>query len=131
MKYLIAPIVALFIAWSSGAPSVQEFVDQVLSHVDNKVDAIENNPALFDRIYRFYQQQYPRQSTAKIIDVDQAKRAQIFKSNLKAVLTHNSDPHSTFKLKINAISDWTDEESDALRARKMILGPVNNNQLVQ
>ncbi|CAF5158882.1 unnamed protein product [Rotaria sp. Silwood1] len=68
---------------------------------------------------------------AKMIDVDQARRAEIFKANLKAVLAHNSDPHSTFKLKINAMSDWTDEESDALRTRNMILGPMNDNQPIQ
>jgi len=130
MKYLTITIVALFIGWSSAALSVQQYVDKTLSNVNNKVDAVENNPALFQEIYNFYQQAYPRLPTARTIAFNPINRAQIFKENLKTVLSHNSNPQSTFQLKINEMSDWTDAESDALRAR-INVEPVNNIQSFQ
>jgi len=124
-------IIALFIGWSTASLTVQEYVDTLLSNFNNKVDAIENNPALFHEIYRFYQLTHPRpSSSARTMKFNQIDRAQIFKENLKTVLQHNSNPQSTFKLKINDMSDWTDEESDALRTR-INVEPVNHIQPFQ
>lgn len=106
--------------------SVQDFVDGILSNYDNKLDVIDSNPLLVERIYRYYQRQYPRldQSRAFLPNI-QNKRKEIFRENLRLVLAHNQNPHSTFKLKINHMSDWTDEESAAIRA-KIPVEPVNN-----
>ncbi|CAF4220741.1 unnamed protein product [Rotaria sordida] len=51
----------------------------------------------------------------------------IFKSNLKYVIRHNENPLTTFKLKINKFSDWTDEERDGLHS-KLSVGSLNNVQ---
>lgn len=127
MKYFTIITIALFIGWSSAALSVQEYVDNIMSKVNNQVDAIENNPDLFHNIYSFYQQTYPRPSPVRMNSfnrINRVNRAEIFKENLKMVLSHNADSQSTFKLKINEMSDWTDEESNALRAR-INVEPVN------
>jgi len=131
MKYLTIITIALFIGWSSATLSVQEYLDKTLSNINNQVDAIENNPDLFQHIYSFYRQTYPRPSTAlRMKTSNQINRAQIFKENLKMVLDHNSNSQSTFKLKINEMSDWTDEESNALRTR-INVESVNNIEFLQ
>ena len=131
MKYIaVTLVVFLSIGWSNAEISVQDFIDSALSHVGDKVDAIEKNPVLFQRIYRFYQKQYPRESSARLFDYDHVKRAQAFRTNLRIVLSHNANPQSTFKLKINHMSDWTDEEANGLRAH-IAVEPVNTDQRIE
>ncbi|CAF4248571.1 unnamed protein product [Rotaria sordida] len=93
----------------------------------NSKEVIENNPGLVDYIYRYFQQTYPRQDTSRIIDFQKSKHMKIFKSNLKYVIRHNENPSTTFKLKINKFSDWTDEERDGLHS-KLSVGSFNNVQ---
>ncbi|CAF1037063.1 unnamed protein product [Rotaria sordida] len=88
----------------------------MLSNINNKKEVIENNPALVHHIYQYFQAVYPRQDTSRMIDFQKSKRMEIFKSNLLYVMRHNEDSSTTFKLKINQMSDWTDEERDALRS---------------
>jgi len=105
------------IGYANSSLSVQEVVDTILSNVENKEETIENNPTLVEHIYGYFQQTYPRHDSNKMIDFKKTKRMEIFKSNLKYVIRHNEDPSSTFKLKINEFSDWTDEERDGLRSK--------------
>jgi len=108
----------------------------MLSNINNKEEAIENNPALVDEMYQYFQGIYPREDTSlsrgssrmMIVSRKQPNRMEIFKSNLKYVIRHNEDPSQTFKLKINELSDWTDEERDGLRS-KIHAKPTNDNQL--
>ncbi|CAF0958202.1 unnamed protein product [Rotaria magnacalcarata] len=120
MQSLVFFVVGLSLIGSiaSSSSSIQDFVDQLLSNYDNKLDIIEKNPFLVDRIYRYYQQTYPRTEQSRNLDLTiLMKRKQIFKENLKMILAHNQNPQSTFKLKLNHMSDWTDEESAAIRAK--------------
>ncbi|CAF1028843.1 unnamed protein product [Rotaria sordida] len=115
MKYLRAVLVLCLIGYVSSTVSVQDYVDTMLSNINNKKEVIENNPALVHHIYQYFQAVYPRPDTSRMIDFQKSKRMEIFKSNLLYVMRHNEDSSTTFKLKINQMSDWTDEERDALR----------------
>ncbi|CAF4460477.1 unnamed protein product [Rotaria sp. Silwood2] len=127
MKYLITVLVLCLIGYVNSSLSVQEVIDTMLSNIKNKVEVIENNPALFGRIYRYFQEKYPRQDSNRMIDFNNSKRMEIFTSNLKYVIRHNEDPAATFKLKINEFSDWIDEKRDGLRS-KLNIDPINNKQ---
>jgi len=87
------------IGYVSSSLSVQDYADKVLSNMDNKIGTIENNPILVNRIYRYFQGQYPREQSDKMIDFEQSERLEIFKSNLKYVIQHNENPSKTIKLK--------------------------------
>ncbi|CAF3651667.1 unnamed protein product [Rotaria sp. Silwood1] len=89
----------------------------MLSNTQNKEQLVESNPELVNHVYRYFQEVYPRQDSGRMIDFKASQRVEIFKSNLKYVIRHNEDPSSTFKLKINEFSDWTDEERDRLRSK--------------
>ena len=130
MDYSKYTLVLCLIATARAANSVQDYVDKVLFNVNNKVDFIENNPALVSRIYRYFQEQYPGEESMKMLSFHQPERLEIFKSNLKYVIQHNSNPSVTFKLKINEMSDWTNEEKDQLRA-KIDVEPLNNEPPVE
>jgi C1A family cysteine protease len=130
MKYLKFVLSFCLIGYVTSSQSVQNYVDNLLSNMDNKIEYIENNPILVNRIYRYFEGQYPRENLNKMIDFKQSERIEIFKSNLKYVIQHNDNPSNTFKLKINELSDWTDEERDQLRA-KINVEPINNEQPIE
>ncbi|CAF1161355.1 unnamed protein product [Didymodactylos carnosus] len=130
MKYLIAVLVFCFIGYVNSSLSVQEAIDTMLSNIKNKEEVIENNPGLVDHIYRYFQEKYPRDDLSRMFDFKKSQRMEIFKSNLKYVIRHNEDPSTTFKLRINEFSDWTDEERDGLRT-KLNVGPLNNEQPIE
>jgi len=130
MKYLIAVLVFCFIGYVNSSLSVQDTIDKMLSNIENKEEIIENNPALVDHIYRYFQEKYPRDDSSRMIDFKKSQRMEIFKSNLKYVIRHNEDPSTTFKLKINEFRDWTDEERNGLRT-KLNVEPLNNEQPIE
>lgn len=129
MNFLVAALVLCSFSNVYSSLSVQDFIDATLSQMKNKEEIIEKNPALVDRFYRLFQQKYPRAVTSRLIDLDRLQRIEIFKSNLKYVIRHNEDPSSTFKLKINEFSDWTDDERDTLRS-KIHIDPFQDEQPV-
>ncbi|CAF1689069.1 unnamed protein product, partial [Adineta ricciae] len=106
------------------------FIDSILINEKNKVNLIENDPILFQRIYNYFQLHYRKENFNKKVDWKKSQRTEIFKSNLKYVLQHNENPLNTFKLKINEMSDWTDYERDQLRT-KITNEPLNRNQPIQ
>ena len=130
MKYSIIVLFVCLIGYVSSTSHVQDYIDKVLSNMNNKAEVIESNPVLVSRIYRYFQQQYPRESSNKMIDFHRAQRLDIFKSNLKYVIQHNENPSTTFKLKINEMSDWTDQERDKLRS-KINVEPINNQPPIE
>jgi len=127
MKYLMVVLVSCLIGYVTSSLSVQGVIDIVFSSIKNKEEFIENNPGLVDHIYRYFQEIYPRDQFGRTIDFKKSQRTEIFKSNLKYIIRHNEDPSTTFKLKINKFSDWTDEERDGLRS-KLDIGPLNYEQ---
>jgi len=129
MKYSIAVLLFCILGYAYSALSVQEFIDTSLSDFGNKEEMVDSNPELVDHIYRYFQVQYPRQKPNRMIDFKKAQRKEIFKENLKYVIRHNQDPSSTFKLKINELSDWTDEERDQLRTKLSV--DINNDQPIE
>ena len=129
MKYLIATLVLCFFGYVHSSLSVQEFIDTALSDVEHKEDMIENNPGILDHIYQYFQEQYPRDNSFRMINIQQSLRREIFKSNLKYVIRHNQDPSNTFKLKINELSDWTDEERNKLRTKLNV--EINNRRPIE
>jgi len=124
-------VFALFVDYTSSKPvqSVQEFVNNLLINVEDKSEAIESNPGLLNVIYKYYLQQYPRpsQQSASRFLINEQRRLNQFKSNVKYILDHNKNPHSSFKLKINHMTDWTDDEVNQLRA-KINVEPINFQQ---
>ncbi|CAF3202827.1 unnamed protein product [Rotaria sp. Silwood2] len=102
----------------------------MLSNVKNKEEIIENNPALVHHIYGYFQQAYPREDSSRMIDFKKSQRIEIFKSNLRYVIRHNEDPSTTFKLKVNKFSDWTDEERDRIRS-KLYIESLNHDQPIE
>ena len=128
MKFTGIVLLICLIGYASSSLSVQDYVDKLLSNKDNKLEVIESDPNLVHRIYQYFQKQHPREHDSnRMIDFKHSERLEIFKSNLKYVIQHNENPLSTFKLKINPMSDWTDEERDKLRS-KISNAPVNNQQ---
>jgi len=128
MKYLITVLVFCLIGYVNSALPVQELIDRMLSDMQNKEEVIENNPGLVDHIYRYFKETYPPRDSNRMIDFKKTERMEIFKENLKYVIRHNQDPSTTFKLKINELSDWTDEERDGLRSKiKVEVEPSNND----
>ncbi|CAF1454797.1 unnamed protein product [Rotaria sp. Silwood1] len=117
MKSLTTALIVCLFGYVYSALSVQQFVDKMLSNTQNKEQLVESNPELVNHVYRYFQEVYPRQDSGRMIDFKASQRVEIFKSNLKYVIRHNEDPSSTFKLKINEFSDWTDEERDRLRSK--------------
>ncbi|CAF4878910.1 unnamed protein product [Rotaria sp. Silwood1] len=127
MKSLTTALIVCLFGYVYSALSVQQFVDKMLSNTQNKEQLVESNPELVNHVYRYFQEVYPRQDSGRMIDFKASQRVEIFKSNLKYVIRHNEDPSSTFKLKINKFSDWTDEERDRLRS-KMHAQPNSKKQ---
>ncbi|CAF3643564.1 unnamed protein product [Didymodactylos carnosus] len=104
------------------AKDIQEYVDQLLATFDDKLNVLDTNPGFWTHIYGVYRQQYPRAPVSlaaegrSMLTVEQ-QRIQAFKANVKYILKHNDNPLSTFKLKINDLTDWTDDELSKLRSK--------------
>lgn len=130
MKSLIIILVISFIGFINCSLSVQDYIEKVLSNTNNKLDEIENNVDLLNHFYEYFKEKHPTKSSKKMIDFKKGKRLEMFKSNLKYIIEHNDNPSKTFKLKINEMSDWTDEERDKLRTN-IINPPVNNEQPIE
>jgi C1A family cysteine protease len=130
MKNLSFVVVFCLLGYVSSSLSVQDYIDQVLSNTKNKIEFIDKNPALVNRIYRYFQEKHPRQESSRMLDFKESKRSDIFKSNLRYVVEHNENPSTTFKLKINDMSDWTDEERDKLRSN-INVEPINTEEPIE
>lgn len=126
MAYIRVVLLFCLIGYIGASVSVQDYVDRILSSVQNKHEFLDNNPTLVIRIYRYYQEQYQRGrlQPMKMLTMADSRRFEIFKANLKHIIQHNDNPAMTYKLKINEMSDWTDEERDELRS-KIDVEPIN------
>jgi len=125
---VVAIVLVLFVDQISSrdVQSVQDYVNSLLLHVEDKSEALERNPTLLNVIYRYYLQQYPRpsQQSAAHALINEQRRLQQFKTNVKHILDHNQNSASSYKLKINHMTDWTDEEVNQLRS-KINVEPLN------
>jgi len=130
MKYLTIFLVLCLTGYVISSTSVQDYVDNMLSNMNNKVELIDNDPILVNRLYRVFQEHYYKKDYTKKLDFNRLKRMEIFKSNLKYIIQHNENPLTSFKLKLNEMSDWTDQERDQLRST-IINEPVNNKQPIE
>jgi len=129
MKSIIIALILCFLGYANSSLSVQDYVDKILSNLNNKIEIIENNVELINHIYEYFKQEHGR-DTSRMIDLKEDKRVEIFKSNLKYIIKHNDNSSKTFKLKINEMSDWTDEERDKLRSN-IINEPINNEKPIE
>ncbi|CAF1282521.1 unnamed protein product [Adineta steineri] len=130
MEYLRHLLILCLLGYVSSSVTVQEYVDKLLVNTNNKIATIESNPELVNRIYHYFKGQYSQEHSNKLVDFKRSKRVEIFKSNLKYVIEHNENPSTTFKLKLNEMSDWTDNERDQLRTN-IQNGPVNTKEPVE
>ena len=67
MDYSKLVLVLCLIGYAHAYVSAQDYVDNVLSNVNNKNEFLEKNPTLVSRIYRYFQAQHPRHETMKML----------------------------------------------------------------